>query len=294
MSLSENRIAFGIHSMCPYSRTDGLPYGILKVLGGGTLSLSAEYEDLFGGSNKFAWASEPKTISSEFSAVVKSMPDFLFELYLGASVTTTAASATGTVAGFANKLGTSVFDATTGIATATVKSGSDADLKGGLYVVKAASTTTVDVYALTDLEFLNGTDLTFVNDALKITSAPLSITASTAVEIPSTGVELTGGSGTIGMTASDTAIFYVSAAHGGISSIKIGAAASQFAEHGMLTLGQKRSNGDIFEIEIYKAVGAGFPIAMEETVFAIPELTIKLLYDSALDAVAQIRAVAHA
>jgi hypothetical protein len=56
MALSSNRIVYGIHSMAPYRRDDGLPYGILKVLGGGTLAFSAETEKLFGGSNKFAWA----------------------------------------------------------------------------------------------------------------------------------------------------------------------------------------------------------------------------------------------
>lgn len=48
MGLSTNRIVYGIHSMAPYQRVDGLPFGILKVIGGGTLSLSAEFEDLFG------------------------------------------------------------------------------------------------------------------------------------------------------------------------------------------------------------------------------------------------------
>ena len=65
MGLSTNRIVYGIHSIAPYSRTDYTPYGILKVLGGGSMTLSAEFEDLFGGSNRYAWASEPKTISSE-------------------------------------------------------------------------------------------------------------------------------------------------------------------------------------------------------------------------------------
>ena len=123
MALSDNRIVYGIHSICPYRRSDGLPYGILKVIGGGTLSLSAEYEDLFGGSNKFAWASEAKTLTSEFTATVKSMPDFLFELFLGATVATTAASALGTVGTITNKLGTSMV-AATGIASVGAKASS--------------------------------------------------------------------------------------------------------------------------------------------------------------------------
>ena len=291
MGLSQDFIAYGIHSLVPYRRSDKLPYGIFKVLGGGTISLSAEFEDLFGGSNKYAWASEAKTISAEFTATVKSMPDFLFEVFLGAEVTTTAASATGTVNGFENIKGTSVMKADTGVATATVKSGSEADLKAGIYVVKAVSATTVDVYCMTDIEFSNGNDLEYIDDELKVTASALTITTSTAVEIPNTGVEPTGGSGTIGMTDGDTAVFKVAAAHGGISEIVIGKSAATFPDHGEVALAAKRSNGDMLEIDIHKAVGAGFPVALEETVFSIPELTVKLLYDNCLNRIATFRKI---
>ena len=291
MGLSQDFIAYGIHSLVPYRRADKLPYGIFKVLGGGTISLSAEFEDLFGGSNKYAWASEAKTISAEFTATVKSMPDFLFEVFLGAEVTTTAASATGTVEAIANFNGTSLVEATTGIDSIAIKSGSEVDLKAGIYVVKAVSATTVDVYCMTDIEFSNGTDLEFIDDALKVTAAPLTITASTAVEIPNTGLELTGGSGVIALVTGDTAVFKAAAAHGGISEIVIGKSSATFPEHGQVAMAAKRSNGDMLEIDIHKAVGAGFPVALEETVFSIPELTVKLLFDSCLNRIATFRKI---
>lgn len=291
MGLSQDFIAYGIHSLVPYRRADKLPYGIFKVLGGGTISLSAEFEDLFGGSNKYAWASEAKTISAEFTATVKSMPDFLFEVFLGATVNNTAASATGSVEAIANFKGTSLVDASTGIDSVGIKSGSEADLKAAIYVVKAVSATTVDVYAMTDIEFANGNDLEYIDDELKITASPLTITASTAVEIPNSGLELTGGAGVIGMTDGDTAVFKAAAAHGGISEIIVGKSAATFPEHGQVAMAAKRSNGDMMEIDIHKAVGAGFPIALEETVFSIPELTVKLLYDSCLDRIATFRKI---
>lgn len=291
MGLSQDFIAYGIHSLVPYRRADKLPYGIFKVLGGGTISLSAEFEDLFGGSNKYAWASEAKTISAEFTATVKSMPDFLFEIFLGAEVNTTAASATGTVDGAENVKGLTALDATTGIATATVKTGSEADLKAGIIVIKAVSPTTVDAYYMTDIEFSNGVDLTYIDDLLKINVTPLTITTATATEIPNTGVELTGGSGTIAMVADDTMTFKVAAAHGGISEIIIGKSSSTFVEHGEVALAAKRSNGDMLEIDIHKAVGAGFPVALEETVFSIPELTVKLLYDNCKNRIATFRKI---
>lgn len=293
MSFGYNRINYGIHSICPFRISDGLPYGILKVLGGGTMTLSSEFEELFGGSNKYAWAVESKTISSEWTATVKSMPDFMFELFLGATVATTAASATGTVGDFANVSGTSVLDASTGIDSVALKASSEADLKDGIYIVKAVSATTVDVYALTDIEFKKlgaANDLSYIDEALKINAAPLTITASTAVEIVGLGVELTGGSGTIALTENDTARFSVRSAHNGLSEITIGSASTIFPEHRQLCLGQKRANGDTFEMELFKVVGSGMPIPFEEQTFAIPELAMKLVQDSDEDKVAVIRA----
>jgi hypothetical protein len=292
MAFGYNRINYGIHSITPMRISDGLPYGILKVVGGGTLTLSSEFEELFGGSNKFAWAVEAKTISSEWTATVKTMPDFLFELFLGASVQTTVASATGTVGALANIKGTSAMKATTGIASAAAKTGQEANLKDSVYVVKVVSATTVDVYAMTDIEFkkIGATPLSYIDDSLKITVTPLTIAMGAPVEIPNAGVELTGGSGTIAMVVGDTASFHVFSAHGGISEISIGSAGTLFPEHKQLCLGQKRANGDVFEMEIYRVVGSGMPIPFEEQTFAIPELSMKLIQDSENDIVAKIRA----
>jgi hypothetical protein len=291
MGLSSDFLVFGIHSMVPYKRTDKMPYGILKILGGGTMSLSAEFEELFGGSNRYAWASEPKTISSEFTCSVKSLPDFLLELYLAAEVSTIAASTTGTAGSFANALGTTVFKATTGIATVTVKTGSEADLKSGTYIIKAISANTVDVFAATDVDFSRGTDLVFVDDLLKITTTPITIATTVAVTVPNLGIELTGGSSVTALTIGDTAIFKVVAPHGGVSDVIIGKSSAIFPEHGLFCQAAKRSDGSLFEMDLHKCVGAGFPIALEETTFSIPELTIKVLYDSSLDRIATFRKV---
>ena len=256
MTFGYNRINYGIHSICPFRISDGLPYGILKVLGGGTMTLSSEFEELFGGSNKYAWAVESKTISSEWTATVKSMPDFMFELFLGATVNAIAASSAGTVSDFANVLNATTLDAVTGIATATAKSGGTSDLKDGIYIIKVVTATTVDVYGLSDIEFKKlgaANDLSYLNEELKINATPLTITTAGAVEIVGLGVELTGGSGTIAMVADDTARFSVRSAHDGVSEITFGAAGSIFPEHKQLCLGQKRANGDTFRVLNYSS-----------------------------------------
>ena len=293
MTALYNRINYGIHSIVPFSITDGKPFGVFKVIGGGTMTLTSEFEELFGGSNKFAFAVEAKTISTEWTATVKSFPDFMFELFLGATVVTTAASSSGTVSDFANILNTTVLDATTGIATVTAKSGSTVDLKDGIYIVEAVSATTVDIFALTDIEFnkLGAVNtLEYLNEDLRINASPLAIVQAAATEIVGLGVEMTGGSGVIALVTGDTARFSVRSAHNGVSEITIGASGTTFPEHKQLALGAKRANGDTFEMELFKVIGSGLPIPFEEQTFGIPELAMKLIYDENEDKVAVIRA----
>jgi hypothetical protein len=291
MSLSAPRIVFGVHSISPYSRTDKLPYGILKVIGSASLSLQAAIEQLYGGSSKFPWAAESKTISSELTAKVKAYPGFLFTLFLGGSVTDNAAETGGSVVALQNFLGTSCFKATTGIASVLVKSGSEADVKFGKYVVKVVSATTVDVYAYADPDFLRGTDLTYQNDLLKITASPLTITSTTAVDIPGTGLKLTGGSGTIGMTTGDTAYFESRPINTSSSDIIVGQSTTSLPAFGAVLLAQKRATAEMFEIEAYNCIGSGMPIPLDEFAFSVTELKMTCLYDSTQDAVFKIRAV---
>jgi hypothetical protein len=271
--------------------TSKKPFGILKVLAGGQINLAAEYEELFGGSQFFPWAIEPKNISPDFSATVKQMEDFMFELYLAATVTTTAASATGTVSTVANQLGTSCVSATVGIASVTLKANQEADMKDGHLVFVVASATTVDVYYSSDLEFKRGNDLSFLDDLLLVEAGITVPDSGGTVDIANTGLEITGGSGTVNMAnTGDTAECIVFSPHGGLSEILIGASGATFPEHNLVCVAGKRSQGDTFEMEIYRALGSGFPISLTEMTFAIPDLTVKLIYDSAEDGIATIRA----
>lgn len=291
MGLSAPRIVFGIHSLAPYSRTDGTPYGILKVIGSSSLTLQAALEQLYGGSNRFAWAAESKTISSDLVAKVKAYPGFLFTLFLGGTVTDNVAEAAGSASSLTNIKGTSCFKATTGVATATVKSGSEADVKFAKYLVVAVSATTVHVYSYSDVDFARGVDLTYQSDLLKVTASALTITASTAVTIPNTGIELGGGSGTIGMTIGDSFIFSTRPINTGSSDILVGASTTSLPAFGAVMLAQKRATAEMFEITAYNVVASGMPIPMDEFAFSHTELKMTCLYDSAFDAVFNIRAV---
>ena len=289
MSLSDPRIIYGVHSVAPYSRTTGLPYGIAKVLANSSFAITGELAQLFGGASKFAWAIEETNVTAELQLQVKQLEDWMFELFLGKAPTLVDTPDTdGVFTAIANKKGSSVV-AADGIATAALKSGKTADLKFGKYVVVAVSATTVDVYAKSDVDFNRGTDKEFVNDLLKITASPLTITQSTGVEVPGFGIELTGGAGTIGMTTGDTAEFEVLPPFTKSMSVTIGGTSDTFPEFGCLMVAQQRANGEMFEIDAFRCKGSGLPLGLTEKEFGQPEITAQAFYDSAKNGVAKIR-----
>lgn len=289
--LSAPRILFGVHSISPYSRVDKLPYGILKVIGSASISLQSAVEQLYGGASKFAWTAESKTISSDVTAKVKAYPGFLFNLFLGGTSTDNAGEATASVTTLVNFKGTSVLQASTGIASVGVKSGSETDVKFGKFVIKVVTTTTVDVYMYSDIDIARGNKGTMQSDLLKITATPLTITSATAVTIPNFGLSLTGGSGTIGMTAGDTASFSSRPENSMSSDIVVGNASTALPAFGAIFLAQKRADAEMFEIEAFNIIGSGMPIPMDEFAFSITELKMTCLYDSVQDAVFNIRHV---
>lgn len=292
MSLSNPRILFGVHSISPYSRTDKLPYGILKVIGSANLALTSDLEQLYAGSNKYSWAAESKTVSTELTAKVKAYPGFLFSLFLGATVTDAGVDTAGTVSTLTNFNGTSVFSATTGIALVAVVSASKANLKFGKYVVKALTTTTVGVFLLSDIDIGRGTDAVYVDDTLQLTESTITIAMGADNTLTDLGIKFTGGSGTIGMTVGDTATFDVLPPSSKSSQIVVGKSTDSFPNFGALLLSQKRATGEMFEIDAHNCIGGGLPIAMEELAFSQPELKMSCLYDSSLDRVFSMRSIA--
>jgi hypothetical protein len=289
MALSNPRAIYGVHSVTPYNRSTGLPYGTAKVVGEASVNMSGELNKLMGGASRFPWAVEDGAISSEISLKLKELPNWMFELFAGKAPTTANSDSSGTVSTLTNKYGTSVMNSSTGIASVTVKAAEKADLKFTKYVVKAVSSTTVDVYAMTDEDFNRGVDKTFVNDALKITSSALTITASTAVEIPDFGLELTGGSGTIGMTTGDTATFEVLPPSSESTSVTVGGSSDSYPEFGLILMAQQRSNGEMFEIDVFRAKGIGLPIAFSEKAWSEAEIKLEAFFDSAQGGVFKMR-----
>lgn len=287
------RQSFGIHSVSAVNRTTGIPYGEVAIVGDGSIALTASSVDNRGGSSLFPRATEITEIDSQATFNVRTWPDWIYQVFFGAEVTTTAASAsTGTVSALTNYVGTSTFDATTGVATATLKSGEAANMKSGWYIIEAASATTVDVYRVTDFQTNRGTNLYFDTDTLKITTSALTIVDAGAspAEIPGTGIELTGGSGTIAMVTGDVALFQVTTPHNGISDIDLGQIGIVIPEVELHMVGKQRSSGETVMIRCYKAQAvSGLTIPLSQSDFASTDLAMKLLFDDTYQKIATMR-----
>ena len=291
MSLSNPIQNFSAYSVAPYALADkiiagttykkGMPFGMFRILGDISADFVSSSVQNRGGSSYFPRASEITELNPTITMAVKESPNMLFSLFGGADVVNTPAAVGGTVVAIANMEGTSVV-ATTGILSATIEVGEEGDLGLNVYVVKAVGAETVDVYAMSDIEFTRGDDLTFINDDLKITSSPLTIVTDTAVSVPNSGVEITGASGVIAMDIGDTAVYKTAAPHGGINTITFGKAGLVFPEFGMILYSKPRNDGSFFELEIYKCASAsGLTIPMSEGEFQISDLTATVILNEA-------------
>lgn len=292
MPLQNPRAFFGIHSVTPYRREDRTPYGILRVLGDSSLSLSGELIPLNGGSNLYPWKVENGLNTVEISLTFREYPDFVFEIFLGKAPTANSAESAGNVSALENAKGTSVLDATTGIASVGLLAADEADLKFSRYVVKAVSATTVDVYASSNIDFATGTDVEYVDDTLKINASPITIPDSSGtVSLADYGLEFTGGSGSVAMTVDDTAIYEVRPVNTASSIVSIGSNKDVVPEVGMYIYAKKSGDKQMAEFDCYRVKAVGLPIGLTENAFSEASVTAQAFYDSALDGVFEMRFV---
>ena len=287
MALSAPRAFFGIHSITPYSRSDGTFYGTLKVLENSSLSLSGETIDLLGGSSKFPWGSEDGAITAEMSLAFSEYPDFVFTLFLGNAPTTNAAEAAGSVTAITNVKGTSVVSGANGIDAIEITSGDDADVKFGKYIIVAKSANTFDLYVDSDVDIGRGTDGSYSNDSLLI-AAGLSVASGDAI-VADWGLTFSK-VGTPAFTTNDTAEFYARPVNTSSMDVTIGAQANQsFPNFGSIIMGQKLGSGEMIEAEAFNCKAVGMPLNFARNAYSSAEVTVKMLYDSAKDGVIKIR-----
>ncbi len=292
MALSDPRIIFGVHTVSPYNRITGEFYGILRVLGGSSLSLTGELVKLNGGSSKYPWAVEDSTITAELSMKVKEYPDFLFELFLGKAPTPVNTPDTdGTISAPVDKFGTTVVDAATGLASIVViPTTGAANLKFGKYVLKATTDDDLNIYCSSNIDFARGTDEDYDDDTLLVATVAIGDTGATT-DVASLGLRFTAGSGTTAFTVGDTATFEVQPPFTKSMSVNIGANSDVFPEFGAIILAKKRGNLEMFEIDAHRCKGVGLPLGFEENAFSEAEIKVEAFYDSTLNKVLTVRHV---
>ena len=272
--MAKKEIIFGIHSVTPYSRADGLPLTEepLKVLGSVTIPIAQEIIALNGGSSPDPFDIEKGARTTESTMLLKEYPSALIDIALGTKPTENAAEPLASASAIGNVKGTSAV-ASTGIASVGVKTASEADVKFISAIVKVVSPTTVDVFVQSDVDFAQGADGSFVGDSHKITPTPLTITMGGSVDIPNFGLELTGGAGTIAMVVGDTAVFSSKPINSGSREVVIGGIGAVAKNFGLLILAQKKSDATMHEFNVFEAVAGGLPFSLGEKAYSEAEVT---------------------
>lgn len=289
MALSAPRVVYGIHSATFYNPKTGLPYGTARVLGNGTFTMEGETIELRGGSNRFPWSIQDGNINASIELTTKEYPDFLMELFLGKKPNAVLADASGDIVDFINKFGTSVKSASNGISGIAPLTGSEANLKFTKYVIKAVSSSTVDVYAMSNIDFNRGTDADFQDDLLKITSAPIAIAVGSN-PLASFGLDLTG-IGTPAFTIGDTATFEILPIHSGAMDVVVGGLSDIFPEFGVVLVTQQLGSQEMFEIDVFKCKAIGLNLGAQEKAFSETPVSAKAFYDADKGGICKIRAI---
>jgi len=286
--LTAPKTIYGVHEIVLLSLTDFTPLKRFPIIGDLNLDFSASLTPLFGGSNRFAWEAEPQTIKTDVSITLKEYDKEFFNYFAGATTTTNAAEASGAVVAPVNRLGTSIV-AATGVLNVVVKTANKTDLRSGFYIIKAASATTVDVYWANDddLSGIVGTSaaISYVDDTLKITASPLTITLSGTTDIPNVGLSITGGGSAIAMTTGDTAYFEVRPVNLINEVITIGKSSTLIQKVAIVFAAQKKSSGEVFYGWAPKVQPSGITLPLKEMSWAQSQSKMMMLYDSNLDMV---------
>lgn len=286
MSLSQPRTIYGVHSMTPFSRTTGVPYGMARLLSNSTFKLTGALVELYSGSNRFSWQVEDGDIKAELGFSLDEYPNWIFELFGGKAPTDGSAETTGAITAVTNKVGTSIVAATGILSVVTILS-SGANLKFGRYVLKATSSAALSLYAMSDVDFGHGTAGVYTDDTLKI--ATLSVATGAASDVTSFGLEFTGGASATSFVTGDTATFEVRPPNTVTSDVVIGGISDVYPEFSALLYTKKLGSGAMFEFEVYKLKNIGLSVGAQRNQYGKNDYTALASYDSVQNGVYRAR-----
>ena len=198
----------GIHQITMQDLVDPSIVGVAKVLGDVMPDLIQELIESRGGSAKLPFSVAPGEASGEISVLLKqydkSLLRFINPWISGSQVESSSGSATGSTTAIENQTGTSVVDASTGIASIAVDSATKTSLAYGDYVLKAVGVATFNLYLNTDI---SGTE-TYEDDTYKINESVIT-NPGTGGTVIYAGIEFTAGSSASAFVTDDIATFSV-------------------------------------------------------------------------------------
>lgn len=275
--MSDINYKFGVKGLIFYNRTTLKPVGVFRVISEVNFTGERPQELLEGGHHNGPWAAESGVPANTLTATLMQFPDFAYtELENATKTVTTGEDTSGDIGTITNKNGTSVVNATTGIASVSITSGEAADLPVGKVVAVAASATTVDLYLLGD----TASGALPVTNELTLIQAGVTIADSGAtVEISGYGITITSGSGTVALTTGDTAYFTVRPANSETTEIVLGDA-SDVKNVGCILVYPKTSDKRHSIVDFPKVAVSGLALAASTRAYAEFEMNATPLYDS--------------
>lgn len=281
--------SYSISSMTFIDRETGLPVGeTIQSFTSATFNRNVAIVEQKGGVGNETQCAKAGEVTHELTVAFGDRPSSeIIELLTGAKVTKRAAETSGAVTTLVNKKGTTIANATTGIASVGIISGKETDLKYTTYVVKAVSATTVNIYAYSNNDFNRGTASTFITPSAKTIAEGVTIATGTALQLESPtitngafGVELTGGSGTIAMTIGDTATFEVRPPNSTSEEWVLGELGSKLKYFELECTGYLCNSDAVQRLRIYKVIGGSFNHSMTVDEFTNQELTLTVVRDN--------------
>ena len=217
-----------------------------------------------GGSSPFASDAQISEADGSGSMMIKEVPEYLWEYMYGATISRRVAESTGFISSPVAIEG-NLIDPATGIDSISITTGEETDLKFNRYWVEAVSATEVNIYAASSVDFNTGTPGFFYDNDQAINSTPITISDGLDTVVAGYGLTLTGGT-LVSLNVGDC--FYVDVRpinSGGFSvTVDNNYSPKNFA---FIAYTQRKSDGTIGKLTVFKAISGGFPLSWNEKAF---------------------------
>ena len=261
MTIEKVRDFFGIRYLIPYDIDTKLPIVVLRAVGEISFENEIESVDLVGGHADAPYDTEFGQPSPVMSGTVREYPAELFQIMETFTITENAAEASGAIGTPTNHQGTSIFK-NPGITNITANPSQLANLKFGMYVLKATAATTLSLYIAGLVDDFD--------DIEALVESSISTTTTASVAINTQGIVLTV-TGVPNYTVGDTCAFEVRPVNTGSTQVLVGAGTAP-SNFGVRCVFPRKTDGVLHYIDVFNVSGRGMPwkgVSREWSEFAI-------------------------